>query len=90
MRGRLENNGRAVVFRILNNIENKQSQSEPLFYLNQTFFSNNINVNGGPLSYSYTFDSIYIHFGANDKFGSEHYIAGSSFPAEVIKFIRVN
>lgn len=43
-----------------------------------------VNISGGPLSYSYTLNSIYIHFGRDDKQGSEHYIDGVSFPGEVI------
>lgn len=46
-----------------------------------------VNISGGPLSYSYTFDSIHIHFGRDDKQGSEHFIDGVSFPAEVIAII---
>lgn len=41
-------------------------------------------MSGGPLSYNYNFDSIYLHFGRTDAHGSEHIVAGVSFPAEVI------
>lgn len=42
-----------------------------------------VTMSGGPLSYRYNFDSIYLHFGRTDVFGSEHVVAGVSFPAEV-------
>lgn len=42
-----------------------------------------INITGGPLSYKYTVFQIKLHLGtANDK-GSEHKVAGKSFPSEV-------
>jgi len=40
-------------------------------------------IREGPLSYSYLFDSLYLHFGRADTHGSEHKISGISFPAEV-------
>ena len=43
----------------------------------------NINLTGGPLSYKYEFHQITLHFGLTDHIGSEHTIAGRSFPAEV-------
>lgn len=45
-----------------------------------------VTISGGPLSYRYNFDSIYLHFGRTDVFGSEHVVAGVSFPAEVRTF----
>lgn len=42
-----------------------------------------VSVTGGPLSYTYHMDSIYLHFGRTDLHGSEHVVAGVSFPAEV-------
>lgn len=49
---------------------------------NQNRFS--INITGGPLSYKYQFQELQLHFGMQDKFGSEHTINGYAFPAEVI------
>jgi len=43
----------------------------------------NINLTGGPLSYKYEFHQIALHFGLTDHIGSEHTIAGRSFPAEL-------
>ena len=42
-----------------------------------------VSVTGGPFSYTYHMDSIYLHFGRTDLHGSEHVVAGVSFPAEV-------
>lgn len=42
-----------------------------------------VSVTGGPFSYTYHIDSIYLHFGRTDLHGSEHVVAGVSFPAEV-------
>ncbi|XP_078064893.1 carbonic anhydrase-related protein 10-like, partial [Mustelus asterias] len=42
-----------------------------------------VNVSGGPLSYSYCLEEIRLHFGSVDSQGSEHWIGGKSFPAEV-------
>lgn len=42
-----------------------------------------VNLTGGPLSYRYRFQEIHIHYGLHDQFGSEHSVAGYSFPAEV-------
>lgn len=49
--------------------------------------SNLLNIWGGPLSYVYTLDSLYLHFGRTDDTGSEHQIGGFQFPAEVSNFI---
>jgi len=46
-------------------------------------FVSSVNVTGGPLSYTYTLDSIHLHFGTNDSKGSEHTIEGIAFPGEV-------
>jgi hypothetical protein len=40
-------------------------------------------LSGGPLSYSYTIHSLHLHFGRTDEAGSEHFISGNQFPAEV-------
>ena len=45
--------------------------------------SPSVSITGGPFSYNYQFDSIYLHFGRTDLHGSEHVVAGVSFPAEV-------
>ena len=42
-----------------------------------------INITNGPLSYRYEFHQVALHFGLADSVGSEHTIAGRSFPAEV-------
>ncbi|XKL66006.1 hypothetical protein PGB90_009426 [Kerria lacca] len=42
-----------------------------------------INITGGPLSYKYQFQELQIHFGMQDKYGSEHTINGYAFPAEL-------
>lgn len=57
-----------------------------------TFLLNNefttlVNVSEGPLSYSYHVTAIKFHFSKVDRSGSEHKIAGQSFPAEV-RFLK--
>lgn len=42
-----------------------------------------LSVWSGPLSYSYTLHSLHLHFGRSDDLGSEHFISGFQFPAEV-------
>ncbi|CAG9827910.1 unnamed protein product [Diabrotica balteata] len=42
-----------------------------------------VNITGGPLAYRYQFEEIYIHYGIENQQGSEHYIHGYSFPAEL-------
>lgn len=42
-----------------------------------------VNITGGPLVYKYRFEDLYIHFGDANNQGSEHQIAGNTFPAEV-------
>ncbi|KAI2801050.1 Carbonic anhydrase- protein 10 [Blomia tropicalis] len=65
--GILENNGHSVTFHCHPN----RTDTLP------------ININGGPLSYSYTFHSLHIHFGRIDSHGSEHSISGFQFPGEI-------
>lgn len=50
--------------------------------LNQSDTST-VTINGGPLSYSYEFHSLHIHFGLVDSYGSEHFISGFQFPGEI-------
>lgn len=42
-----------------------------------------VNISGGPLSYRYQFHEIHLHFGLDDKSGSEHTVDGHAFPAEL-------
>ena len=42
-----------------------------------------VNISGGPLAYRYQFEEIYIHYGTENKAGSEHQIHGYAFPGEV-------
>ncbi|KAL8569321.1 hypothetical protein ACOMHN_024269 [Nucella lapillus] len=42
-----------------------------------------VNITGGPLSYRYRVDQIKLHFGLADSEGSEHTVAGKSFPVEL-------
>ncbi|CAD5117221.1 DgyrCDS6016 [Dimorphilus gyrociliatus] len=42
-----------------------------------------INITKGPLSYRYTVHEVDFHFGTENDLGSEHMIAGISFPFEV-------
>ncbi|XP_067132662.1 putative carbonic anhydrase-like protein 2 [Centruroides vittatus] len=42
-----------------------------------------VNITGGPLSYRYRLHEIYLHFGRTDDRGSEHTVAGNTFPAEL-------
>ncbi|KAL3265802.1 hypothetical protein HHI36_010000, partial [Cryptolaemus montrouzieri] len=41
-----------------------------------------VNISGGPLAYRYQFEEIYIHYGIENRLGSEHQIYGYTFPAE--------
>ncbi|KOX75822.1 Putative carbonic anhydrase-like protein 2 [Melipona quadrifasciata] len=43
-----------------------------------------VNISGGPLSYRYQFHEIHLHFGLDDRTGSEHTVDGHAFPAERI------
>lgn len=40
-------------------------------------------IRGGPLSYSYRFYELHLHYGKSDDQGSEHTIGSKQFPAEV-------
>lgn len=42
-----------------------------------------VNISGGPHQYQFRVVEIALHFGSVDSLGSEHTIAGQSFPAEV-------
>ncbi|XP_037087204.1 putative carbonic anhydrase-like protein 2 [Pollicipes pollicipes] len=42
-----------------------------------------LNITGGPLLYTYRLAEIHIHFGTNNRTGSEHKIHGYTFPAEL-------
>ncbi|XP_032684118.1 carbonic anhydrase-related protein 10 isoform X5 [Odontomachus brunneus] len=42
-----------------------------------------VNITGGPLAYHYQFEEIYIHYGLDDNYGSEHRINNYAFPAEI-------
>ena len=46
-----------------------------------------VNVSLGPLSYTYRAAQIKFHFANIDTLGSEHRIAGKSFPVEVSSFV---
>lgn len=47
-----------------------------------------VNISGGPLSYRYQFHEIHLHFGLDDRTGSEHTVDGHAFPAEVSAFLK--
>lgn len=50
-----------------------------------------VNITGGPLAYHYQFEEIYIHYGMDNDYGSEHRINNYAFPAEVSKrFKKLN
>jgi len=49
-----------------------------------------VNISGGPLTYRYQFEELYIHFGPEDLLGSEHLIDSIPFPAEVRKGALLN
>ncbi|PNF43045.1 hypothetical protein B7P43_G05565, partial [Cryptotermes secundus] len=42
-----------------------------------------VNISGGPLTYRYQFEEIYIHYGTENHRGSEHKIHGYAFPGEI-------
>ncbi|XP_063985080.1 carbonic anhydrase-related protein 10 isoform X2 [Diachasmimorpha longicaudata] len=42
-----------------------------------------VNITGGPLAYHYQFEEIYIHYGMDNKLGSEHRVNNYPFPAEI-------
>ena len=54
--------------------------------LDEPSLAHSVNVTGGPLSYQYRITEILLHFGSISSLGSEHTIAGVSFPAEVSCF----
>ena len=54
--------------------------------LDEPSLAHSVNVTGGPLSYQYRITEILLHFGSISSLGSEHTIAGVSFPAEVSSF----
>jgi len=51
--------------------------------LDEPSLGHSVNITGGPLSYQYRITEILLHFGSISSMGSEHTIAGVSFPAEV-------
>ena len=51
--------------------------------LDEPSLGHSVNITGGPLSYQYRITEIILHFGSISSLGSEHTIAGVSFPAEV-------
>jgi len=51
--------------------------------LDEPSLGHSVNITGGPLSYQYRITEILLHFGSISSLGSEHTIAGVSFPAEV-------
>lgn len=42
-----------------------------------------IELNGGPLAYTYTLSHISLHYGRDEFKGSEHTISGFQFPGEL-------
>ncbi|KAH9416414.1 Carbonic anhydrase- protein 10 [Dermatophagoides pteronyssinus] len=79
--GYLENDGHSVVFH-----SHYQQQNQSDTFNQQNSNSNQmlpVTINGGPLSYSYLFHSLHIHFGLVDSYGSEHLISGFQFPGEI-------
>lgn len=91
VRGVLENNGHSIVFqlkeRLDDNLVTAESPSSPTSSSHSTHHgprnADFVNISGGPLSYSYSFQSIHLHFGRSDGIGSEHTISGLSFAGEV-------
>ncbi|XP_022704585.1 carbonic anhydrase-related protein 10-like isoform X2 [Varroa jacobsoni] len=93
--GILHNTGQGVVFRLETTetpINDISSPSKPdtaghVAEYGQTSTARTkvptVNITGGPLSYSYRVYEIQLHFGRQDHQGSEHLLAGFSFPAEV-------
>ena len=43
-----------------------------------------VNVSAGPLAYRYQIEEVFVHYGTENSHGSEHRIAGTAFPAEVL------
>ncbi|XP_074600135.1 carbonic anhydrase-related protein 10-like isoform X2 [Brevipalpus obovatus] len=83
--GSLINNGHGIVFQADEETESKSDESKETNSVRLEVSRKQvpINISGGPLSYSYTFSSMYIHFGRSDEYGSEHFIDNVSFPAEL-------
>ncbi|RWS30194.1 carbonic anhydrase-related protein 10-like protein, partial [Leptotrombidium deliense] len=84
--GILENNGHSIVMHVTEESEQKPEENDIISATNDITVPKaplSINISGGPLSYSYTFHSIHMHFGRTDSAGSEHHIAKSPFPAEL-------
>ncbi|XP_032826127.1 carbonic anhydrase-related protein 10 [Petromyzon marinus] len=42
-----------------------------------------VNVSGGPMTYNHRLEEVRIHFGSEDRQGSEHLLNGQAFPGEV-------
>ena len=66
---------------------NPSSQSSSSLMMMSPEAASVVSITGGPFSYNYHFDSIYLHFGRTDLHGSEHVVAGVAFPAEVSLFL---
>ncbi|XP_015784735.1 carbonic anhydrase-related protein 10-like [Tetranychus urticae] len=86
--GILENNGHGIIFRVQEQSEvrvedNLVEESSVHIEAPPNRIQLSVNITGGPLSYSYTFSAIYLHFGRTDNHGSEHSIGGLTFPAEL-------
>nr|XP_046918388.1 carbonic anhydrase-related protein 10-like [Dermatophagoides farinae] len=85
--GYIENDGHSVVFHSHYYSYNNQSDITTTTNNNNNNNDNLIpppvTINGGPLSYSYIFHSLHIHFGLVDSYGSEHLISGFQFPGEI-------
>ncbi|XP_022240867.1 putative carbonic anhydrase-like protein 1 isoform X2 [Limulus polyphemus] len=54
-----------------------------VFKANSSTKASAVHINSGPLSYDYRVAEVHLHFGSTEKFGSEHTVAGQTFPAEV-------
>lgn len=94
VRGVLENNGHSIVFQLKERLDDGLATPEsppPLSSSSSSLHSPHhgprnahfVNISGGPLSYSYSFESMHLHFGRSDGIGSEHTISGLSFAGEV-------
>lgn len=93
MRGVLENNGHSIVFQLKERLDDPPESPSPSSPSQSSISSHSqhhaphdahfVNISGGPLSYSYSFESIHLHFGRSDGIGSEHTISGLSFAGEV-------
>jgi hypothetical protein len=97
VRGVLENNGHSIVFQLKERLDDPLESLSPSSSSSPSLSSSSshsphhhaprdahfVNISGGPLSYSYSFESIHLHFGRSDGIGSEHTISGLSFAGEV-------